>query len=130
MKLNILIIDDEPRWINFTKKNPEMFNIVAVSDVETAMKELAMGQFDLVIASARHLDTLKMIHERYVDKPMVVTTVEPTSQEARQAYRLGARRYFAKSFDYNDLLQQIQKVLPTVYHTQHDVRIKKARKKE
>jgi DNA-binding NtrC family response regulator len=110
--LNILIIDDEPRWINFARNNPGLFKIVAVSNIETAVSELAKEKFDLVIASSRHLNTLKVISEKYADQPMVVTTVEPTSQEARNAYRLGARRYFAKSFSYDDLLSQIKPVLP------------------
>lgn len=107
MKLRILVIDDEPRWINFTRKNPELFNIIAVSDVKTAMRELAANEIDIVIASAHHLDTLKVIHERYANKPIMVTTVEPSGQEARQAYRSGAWRYVAKSFDYAELFRNI-----------------------
>lgn len=111
MIFDVLIIDDEPRWIDFTQKT-EMFNIKAVADVEKALQELANQKFDIVIASARQLDSLKIIQEKYPDKPMVITTVEPNSQEARKAYRLGAKRYFTKSFNYEDLLQQILKVMP------------------
>jgi DNA-binding NtrC family response regulator len=38
--------------------------------------------------------------------------VQPTTQEALQAYRMGAIRYFPKSFSQQDLLNNIKEVLP------------------
>ncbi len=113
MKTRILIIDDEPRWIEFAKSDLGNFEIVVASDMDQALAELEADQFDLVIASSRRLDVLEIIAEKYADKQVVVTTVRPTTQEALTAYRLGARRYFAKSFGAQDLFEHVRDVIPT-----------------
>jgi DNA-binding response OmpR family regulator len=112
MKTRILIIDDEPRWIEFAKSDLRNFEIVVAPDPDTALAELEADQFDLVIASSRRLDVLEIIADKYSDKQVVVTTVQPTTQEALTAYRLGARRYFAKSFGPRDLFERIKEVIP------------------
>ena len=90
MKTRILIIDDEPRWIEFAKSDLNKFEIVVAPDTKTALAELEADQFDLVIASSRRLDVLEVIAQKYSDRRVVVTTVQPTTQEALVAYRLGA----------------------------------------
>jgi DNA-binding NarL/FixJ family response regulator len=110
--IRILIIDSEPRWIEFAKRDLGIFQIVVAKTEEEAIAELEEDQFDLVIASAASLDILKIISEKYSEKKVVVTTVQPTTQEALQAYRLGAIRYFPKSFSQQDLLNSVKEVLP------------------
>ena len=112
MKSRILIIDDEPRWVEFVKNNLVKFEIVVAPDAKTALAHLEANRFDLVIASSRRLDILRIIAEKYSDKRVVVTTVQPTTQEALSAYRLGAIRYFAKSFNPLDLFKHIKEALP------------------
>lgn len=112
MTIRILVIDDEPRWIEFAKSDLSKFEIVVAPDTETALAELEADQFDLVIASSRRLDVLEVIAEKHSDKRVVVTTVQPTTQEALVAYRLGAMRYFAKSFGRQDLFNRIREVIP------------------
>ena len=112
MKTRILIIDDEPRWIDFAKSDLGKFEVVAAPDTETALAELEANQFDLVIASSRRLDALEVIARKYSDERVVVTTVQPTTQEALAAYRLGAVRYFAKSFGRQDLFERVREVIP------------------
>lgn len=113
MKFRILIIDNEPRWIEFVKHDLSRFEIVVAPDMETAISELEMDKFDLVIASSGHLDILEIIAKKFKEKRFVVTTVQPTTQEALDAYRLGAMRYFPKSFDSQDLIKRIHDVIPT-----------------
>ena len=112
MKTRILIIDNEPRWIEFAKSDLGKFEIVVAPDAESALDELEQDQFDLVIASSRRLDVLEVIAEKYSDKRVVVTTVQPTTQEALAAYRLGAMRYFAKSFAHEDLFDHVKEIIP------------------
>ncbi len=111
MKTRILIIDDEPRWIDFAKSDLSKFEIVVAPDTKTALAELEANLFDLVIASSRRLDALEIIARRYSDKLVVVTTVQPTTREALAAYRLGAMRYFAKSFGSQDLFEHVREVI-------------------
>ncbi len=113
-KFRILIIDDEPRWIDFAQKDLGMldFEIVVAPDTETALACLADNRFDLVIASSRRLDVLEVIAQHYADKRVVVTTMQPTTQEARAVYRLHALNYFPKSFREGDLREEVEKLIP------------------
>ncbi len=125
MRTRILIIDDEPCWIEFAKNDLNQFEIVVAPDKETAITELEANQFDLVIASSRRLDVLEIIAEKYADKRVVVTTVQPTTEEALAAYRLGAKRYFAKSFGDRDLVEHVEGIIPSsaaIGHRRHDNR--------
>ncbi|MBM3155112.1 MAG: response regulator [Chloroflexi bacterium] len=112
MKARILIVDDEPHWLEFVKSDLSKFEVVVAPDTRTALAELAANQFDLVIASSRRLDVLEIIARKYSDKRVIVTTIQPTTQEALKAYRLGAIRYFAKSFGRHDLFNRVRDVIP------------------
>lgn len=112
MKVRILIIDNEPRWLDFVKNDLHKFEIVVAPDTKTALAELKKDKFDLVIASSKNLEILETISEKYSDKRVVVTTVQPSTREARDAYRLGAVRYFSKSFNPKDLLNHVKDVIP------------------
>ncbi|MBN1922060.1 MAG: response regulator [Anaerolineae bacterium] len=114
MTKRILIIDDEPRWIEFIKRDLGGHEIVVAKDAKAALAELETGSFDLVIASSRRLDILESIRERFSDNRVVVMTVQPTTQEALAAYRLGAVRYCTKSFDAADLQVCVGGLIPIV----------------
>ena len=114
MKFRILLVDDELHWINFAKSDLAKFEIVVAPDCETALKELERNRFDLVIASSRRMDVLQVIAEKYSDKKVVVTTMQPTIEEALKAYGMGALRYFAKSFGQSDLFERVQEVIPAL----------------
>jgi DNA-binding NtrC family response regulator len=111
MKIRILIIDNEPRWINFVKNDLDAFEIVVAPDKKTAIEELEKDRFQLVIASAGYLEILQEISERF-DKQVVVTTVMPSNEEALNAYRKGAIRYITKSFQQQDLFNNIKELVP------------------
>lgn len=112
MKIRILIIDNEPRWIDFVKTDLGGFEIIVAPDIETAIKELEKDQFHLVIASSGYLEILEEISRRFSDKQVVVTTVQPSTKEARDAYRKGAIRYITKSFRQKALLDDIKELVP------------------
>lgn len=98
MNIRILIIDDEPRWLDFAQRDLGGFEIVIARDINTAIAELEEDQFDLVIASSGYLPILDIISQRFADKRVMVTTIKPSTQEALEAYRNGAVRYVEKSF--------------------------------
>lgn len=111
MKIRILVIDDEPRWVEFAKNDLSKFEIIVAPDMKTALAELEANHFELVIASSRRLDILEIIRRKYADKRVVVATVRPTTNEALAAYRLGAVRYIPKSFDPRNLFERVKEVL-------------------
>ncbi len=112
MRIRILIIDNEPRWIEFVKRDLDVFEIVVAHSTDEALDELRKDMFALVIASAKNLDALQIIAEKFSDKRVVVTTIHPSTDEALHAYRLGAIRYFPKSFSQKDLLKKVNDVIP------------------
>lgn len=111
MNIRILIIDNEPRWINFVRSDLGSFEIVVASDIAAAIEELEQDQFDLIIASSGYLAILEDISERFSDKQVLVTTVKPNTQEALDAYRKGAIRYITKSFREQDLLNNVRELV-------------------
>lgn len=112
MKMRILLIDDEPRWIDFARRDLDSFEIVVANSLDEAVTELEQDRFDLVIASSRWLKVLELIREKYAEKRVMVTTIRPTPEEALSAYRNGAVDYIPKSFADRELLEHVRKVVP------------------
>ncbi len=99
MIARILIIDDEPRWINFARDNlGTTFEVEVATDLEEALAKLKKDRYDLIIASSRRLDVLEAINEKFPEKRVVVATGQPTTREAITMYRFGVLDYFAKDF--------------------------------
>jgi len=112
MNARILIIDDEPRWRDFVKENLSAFDIASAADSKAALTQLGTYQFDLIIVNSRCLDVLETIRAIYPNERIVVVTVQPKNDEALRAYRLGAIRYFAKSFSRHDFLNHVKELTP------------------
>ncbi len=99
MATRILIIDNEPKWIDFARDNLGMiFEVEVATDLVSALVKLKEERYELIIANSRYLDVLKMINEKYPEKRVVVATGQPNTREAINAYRLGVFDYFAKDF--------------------------------
>jgi DNA-binding NtrC family response regulator len=111
MKSRILMIDDEPRWIDFAKNDLHEFDIVIAPDPKTACAELENDQFDLIIAGSRHIDALESISMKFPENPLAIATIQPMRREAIVAYRFGALSYFAKSFGPGDLSRRVEDLL-------------------
>ncbi len=98
-KARILIIDDEPRWLDFAKDDlGVIFEVEVAANLETALTKLKKNHYALIIASSRQLDILETIRKGYPDKRIIVATGQPTTREAINMYRLGALDYFPKDF--------------------------------
>lgn len=83
--MKILLVDDEPRWIEFIKNA-----FGAMVEVNNNIKTKG---YDLIILSSRMLDK---VHE--IKNNFIVATSQPTTQEAIKSYRLDAKDYFTKDF--------------------------------
>ena len=113
MSTKILIVDNLSRWKEFVQQDLSEFDTVFVDDDDAAIEQLAVNHFDLVIVGSRYIDVLERIQEKHPQQKAVVTTVQPNTQEEIRAYRLGALRYFTKSFKRNDLLNHTEELIPT-----------------
>lgn len=95
----LLIIDDDPRWIQFAKADlGEAFEVSVATDLENVLTRLRQNQHDLIIVSSRRMDLVEIIHNQFPQKRIVVATGQETVGEAINAYRLGVFDYFAKDF--------------------------------
>ncbi len=117
MKTRILIIDTEPRWIQFAQDDlGAMFHVDIAADLKMALDKLKLAQkkgkpYALIIASSRQADVLEAISKEYPERPIVVATGQPTTREAIDMYRLGARDYFAKDLRREVVSEKIQEAM-------------------
>ncbi|MBI1881078.1 MAG: response regulator [Chloroflexi bacterium] len=112
MKTRILIIDDEPKWMQFARDDlGTSFEVEVATDLETALTKLKENRYQLIIASSRRLDVLEAIRAAYPEQRLVVATGQPTTREAINIYRLGALDYFAKDFRSEVLSQKIREAI-------------------
>jgi DNA-binding NtrC family response regulator len=117
MSARILIFDDVPRWTEFARNDLRAFETVFATDLKTALDHLDTHQFDLVIVSSRHINVLETIKTKHPDERVAIITVQPKTEEALRSYRLGAIRYFNKSFGHDDLLNHVKDLIPAFTST-------------
>jgi len=110
-KIRILIIDEEPRWIDFAKNSLVGIEVTSVPNIDGAVKILSSKSFDLVIASSIQIGTLGKLKEENFGKPIFITSSEPSRKEMRCAYQLGAKRYLPKTFDSKALKDEVYEIL-------------------
>lgn len=111
MKQRILIMDSERRWTKFAEERLNAFDVKVARNAAEAINALDDDGFELVIASSRFMDALPFIRANYADKRVVVVTITPTVEEARDALKHGALRYFPKSFKPTDLVDRVREVM-------------------
>jgi len=116
MLTRILVVDDEPRWVNFARRELSHFEVVVVQTLSEALAELRTDEFDLIIASSRKMDVIREIVERYPNKQVMVMTTRPTMDEAVTAYEYGAALYATKSFGPHALIEKIKGLVPLLSH--------------
>jgi DNA-binding NtrC family response regulator len=112
MTSRILAVDDEPKWLAFTREQlGKMFEVEVASNLETTLAMLKKTSFDLIIASSRRRDVLKAINENYPEERVIVATGQPTTREAIDTYRLGALDYFTKDFRAEVISAKVQEAM-------------------
>ena len=114
MPTRILIIDDEPKWLDFARNDlGTIFEVEVATNLKTALAKLKENGYKLIIASSHCLGILKALKEKYPEKRVVVATEQPTTSEAIDMYRLGVLDYFTKDFRHDVvseiILEAIQK---------------------
>lgn len=113
MTSRILIVDRDIRWLEYVSCDLNEFEIIVVQDTNTTLSELTKFEFDLVIAGSNCISVIKAVLEKRPNQRFVIATSQPSTQEALDVYRLGAIRYFSKSFSSNDLSNHVKKAIFT-----------------
>lgn len=111
MKRRILIIDDQPEWLEFAKDELREYKLEVAKSSETALRKLEKKRYDLIITNMRRLDVLQAIAEKYPENHVVAMTISPSTREAATAYRLGAMDYFPRSFKPQSVLAVVEEAM-------------------
>jgi len=113
----ILVVDDEPRVIQFTKMNLELegFRVVTAADGYEALDKVVKELPDLVILDVMmpHMDgfeTLKKMREISA-VPVIFLTVKGMEFDRVRGLDLGADDYMTKPFSPRELASRIRAVL-------------------
>ncbi len=108
MAARILIIDNEPRWVNFVEANfGTEFEVEVATDLKTTLAKLKKNRYELIIVSSCRLDVLEIVRKEYPQKRLAVATGQESIREAIKSYRLGAFDYFTKDFRPNVVSKKI-----------------------
>jgi DNA-binding NtrC family response regulator len=106
MKHRILAVDDDASVAHVVRflLEEEGHDATVVADVSGAKRELAAGQFDLVVSDLKlpdgsGLDVLKLVKEAGPDVPVIMITAFATVSTAVAAMKSGAFDYVQKPFD-------------------------------
>jgi len=112
MPAHILIIDDEPNWIDFAAADlDQIFDVELATNLEAVRQKLNEDRYELIIVGSGHSDILKIIREDYPGNRVVVATGQESIREAINVFRLGALDYFAKDFQRNFLSKKVFAVI-------------------
>jgi ATP-dependent Lon protease len=117
-KARILIVDDE----EIARKNlshvliKEEYDVVAVSNGESALEELDAAEFDVVLTDLRMgkidgMDLLERIRTRNPDTRVIMVTGYATVPSAIEAMQKGAFNYIAKPFKLDEVRHTVRHAL-------------------
>jgi len=106
MKHRVLAVDDDASVAHVVRflLEEEGHEATVVADVAAAKRELAAGQFDLVVTDLKlpggsGLDVLRLVKEVSPDVPVIMITAFATVSTAVAAMKSGAFDYVQKPFD-------------------------------
>lgn len=116
----ILIVDDDDDFRKVTCQAMEYFgySVLEASSGEEALRKLKPGiiQIDLVLLDIMMkgmggMETLRRLHEKQPELPVVVFSGYPLNLTARQIIEAGARIFIPKPFEYDVLAATIREIL-------------------
>ncbi len=108
---HVLLVDDDPALLGVTRELLEDagYRVTAAEDGEAAIRELAVGGYDVVLTDVGMpglggIDVLKAVRTRDRELPVVFLTGSPSLETAIDAVQLGAQRYLLKPVAAAELL--------------------------
>jgi two-component system KDP operon response regulator KdpE len=113
----ILVVDDEPRMIQFIRMNLELegYRVIQASNGLEALDKVREELPDLVIMDVMMPDldgfeTLRLLRETS-DVPVIMLTVKAEEDDVVRGLRLGADDYVTKPFSPRELSSRVQALL-------------------
>lgn len=113
----ILVVDDEPRMIDFIRMNLELegFQVLearngldALEIIRTKLPDLVV--LDVMMPQVNGFDTLRMLRE-FSSIPVIILTAKSEEDDKVQGLELGADDYVTKPFGPRELSSRVRAVL-------------------
>ncbi len=116
-KIQVLVVDDEPRYLKLVRYNLEAagYEVLTTASGEEALSLVAGKTPDLIILDIRlpgidGYEVCTRIRE-FSSVPIIMLTAKGEEQEKVQGLRLGADDYVTKPFGAEELMARVETVL-------------------
>ncbi len=115
----VLVIDDSPEIQQLLTElvlEPNGYRPIEALDGEEGLR-LAQQELpelivlDMQLPKMNGLEVLEAMQQKYIDIPVIFTTVRESAELVVRAFRLGARDYVIKPFGPEEMLDAIQRIL-------------------
>jgi DNA-binding NtrC family response regulator len=134
MKRSILIVDDEQDMLDLLKRSlePDLdCRVATATSGEDALKRLATGSFDLVLADIKMpgmdgLELLEIVKRNNPQQTVVMMTAFGQIDTAVNAMRSGAYDFITKPFEHDALTLRLEKALERSVLIQENRRLQQA----
>jgi two-component system KDP operon response regulator KdpE len=117
----ILVVDDEPRMVNFMRMNLELEGTRVISApngkeaVERVREELPdVVLLDIMMPGMDGFETLRRIRQ-FSQTPVLILTAKDQEEDRIKGLELGADDYIGKPFSHRELVSRIRAVLRRHY---------------
>lgn len=120
-----MIIDDDRDILEMISTVlSDRFSVVTAANAEQALSNVKKEFVDLVLCdinlgSENGLKLMETLQHNLVDIPFIVISGEINEARTNMANQLGAMGIIEKPFDYNELIQLIEKCLDPIHRIQH-----------
>jgi DNA-binding NtrC family response regulator len=134
MKRSILIVDDEQDMLDLLQRSlePDLdCRVATATSGEEALKRLAAGAFDLVLADIKMpgmdgLELLEIVKRNNPQQTVVMMTAFGQIDTAVNAMRSGAHDFITKPFEHDALVVRLEKALERSVLIQENRRLQQA----
>lgn len=115
-QFRILVIDDEPRILNFLKLKLEMsgYKVMTAGNGPQALEMLAMDRPDLIVLDVLMpgMDGFEVLQRIRTESsvPVIILSARESSDDKVKGLQLGADDYLAKPFSPDELVARIESV--------------------
>ena len=114
-KVNILIIEDEPKVVAFLKKGllEQGFDVEVAYDGHTGEKLATKTGFDLIILDViipyvNGVELCQRLRNKNIQTPVLMLTALGTTDDKVEGFDAGADDYLVKPFEFKELLARIK----------------------
>jgi DNA-binding response OmpR family regulator len=131
--MKILVVEDEPKVVDFIKKGLEEqgYTIEVAYDGQMGERLALKGTFDLIIIDVilpyiNGFELCKRIRNKGIDVPVLMLTALGTTEDKIAGFDAGTDDYLVKPFEFAELIARIKaltKRISGLGHTSHSITV-------